>query len=147
MPRTGAPYRSSSASMVNEPSVERRAPRRGLVCLAGLVAPLLMACAPQRLGSDIRHFQCDGAKSFAVAIEGDRAHVGVGTRVYTLKRREASVGIRFGATDVTFAQDGEDGFLVGAASGPYRRCRLTVEPLDAPSNLPLYPAQASTGPA
>ncbi|MBX3563059.1 MAG: hypothetical protein KF730_00645 [Sphingomonas sp.] len=100
-----------------------RAERQYAIWAAPLIAlPFSASCAIA--SPELRSFRCHDGSGFAVTLNGSLARVEAANQVYVLQRRQGSIALRYGSDVVAFAQDGADGFLIGAAGGPYRHCTL-----------------------
>ena len=104
----------------------RNAGRRAAPTLiATLACWTLVACAPRYAGNaptDERQYDCDGGESFSATFSEGRVRIDVDGYSYDLEKRPASVGVRYGARRVAFAQDEDRAALIGAANGPYKGC-------------------------
>lgn len=85
----------------------------------------MMACTPQHRDdapTDERRYDCDNGLSFTAAFSDGRVRIDTKGYSYDLVERATSVGVRYGAKNVAFAQDQDRAVLIGAADGPYKGC-------------------------
>jgi hypothetical protein len=93
-----------------------------LLILGGCTA---IGCTPQRrsdVPTDERRYDCDNGLSFTAAFSEGRVRIDTKGYSYDLEERTTSVGVRYGAKNVAFAQDQDRAVLIGAADGPYKGC-------------------------
>jgi hypothetical protein len=72
--------------------------------------------------SEPMRWHCDSGASFSAQIlEGERARIGAGGRLYTLPR--VGPGARYAQDGVTYVERGGAATLTGVGGGPYANCR------------------------
>lgn len=103
----------------------RRSFRSSFLIAAAGTAWALAGCArAEQVNADaeLRVFRCDGDINFMAWLRSEEAVISTRSHRYELQARPSSIGVRYGAGDVAFAQDEKRAVLIGAADGPYRDC-------------------------